>query len=153
LYFRSKINGYTVTYDANGGRGAPSSQTKTHGTALTLGTTVPTRAGYTFQGWATSKDGAVAYQPGGEITAEKEVTLYAVWQRNKKSFGDADGDGYVDAFDAALIMKYSVGTATGSDLNLSVCDLDGDGYVDAYDAALAQKYSVGLLEFFPIEQQ
>ena len=34
---------YTVSYDANGGTGSPSSQTKTYGQTLTLSSTMPTR--------------------------------------------------------------------------------------------------------------
>ncbi len=71
---------YTVKYDANGGTGAPASQTKTHGKTLTLSSTVPVRDGYQFEGWATSKTAASAeYSPGGSYTANKSVTLYAVW--------------------------------------------------------------------------
>lgn len=82
LYAVWKANTYTVSYDANSGSGAPSSQTKTYGVALTLSSTKPTRTGYTFQGWATSSDGAVAYQPGGSYTANAAVTLYAKWTAN-----------------------------------------------------------------------
>ena len=71
---------YTVSYNANGGSGAPSSQTKTYGVNLTLSSTVPTRAGYAFKGWATSSTGAVAYQAGGTYSANSAVTLYAVWE-------------------------------------------------------------------------
>lgn len=71
---------YTVSYNANGGSGAPSAQTKKHGTALTLSTTKPTRANYTFKGWATSSTGGVAYSAGGSYTANANVTLYAVWE-------------------------------------------------------------------------
>ena len=71
---------YTVSYNANGGSGAPSSQTKTYGVNLTLSSTVPTRAGYAFKGWATSSTGTVAYQAGGTYTANSAVTLYAVWE-------------------------------------------------------------------------
>lgn len=71
---------YTVSYNANGGSGAPSAQTKKHGTALTLSTTKPTRANYTFKGWATSSNGGVAYSAGGSYTANANVTLYAVWE-------------------------------------------------------------------------
>lgn len=46
---------YTIRYDANGGTGAPSSQTKTYGYTLTLSSTKPTRTGYNFLGWSTSK--------------------------------------------------------------------------------------------------
>ncbi|MFI3141500.1 MAG: InlB B-repeat-containing protein [Clostridia bacterium] len=44
---------YTVKYYANGGSGAPSSQTKYEDVTLKLSTTVPTRTGYTFLGWGT----------------------------------------------------------------------------------------------------
>lgn len=73
-------NKYTVAYKANGGTGAPDSQTKTYGVDLTLRTGIPTRTGYTFKGWATTKTATSAiYQPGGTYTDNKDVTLYAVW--------------------------------------------------------------------------
>ena len=71
---------YKVTYNANGGSGAPSQQTKWHGTALPLSSTKPSRTGYTFKGWATSASGSVAYAAGASYTANAAVTLYAVWQ-------------------------------------------------------------------------
>ena len=77
---------YTVSYDANGGSGAPSSQTKTQDITLTLSGTKPTRSGYTFLGWATSSSATSAsYQPGGSYTANASVTLYAVWSCNHAS--------------------------------------------------------------------
>ena len=77
---------YTVSYSANGGSGAPSSQTKTKDIALTLSGTKPTRSGYTFLGWATSSSATSAsYQPGGSYTANASVTLYAVWSCNHPS--------------------------------------------------------------------
>ena len=72
---------YTVTYNANGGSNAPASQTKTHGTALTLSGTAPTRAGYTFKGWSTGGS-AVQYTADGTYSADASVTLYAVWEAN-----------------------------------------------------------------------
>lgn len=73
---------YTVSYNANGGSGAPSSQTKWKDQALTLSSTKPTRTGYTFQGWATSASGSVVYAAGASYTANAAVTLYAVWKAN-----------------------------------------------------------------------
>ena len=73
---------YTVAFNANGGSGAPSSQTKWYGETLTLSTTKPTRTGYTFKGWATSASGSVVYASGGSYTANSGATLYAVWQVN-----------------------------------------------------------------------
>lgn len=73
---------WTVSYNANGGSGAPGSQTKTYGSNLTLSSGRPTRTGYTFQGWATSSGGGVAYQPGSTYTSNSSITLYAVWKAN-----------------------------------------------------------------------
>lgn len=73
---------YTVSYNANGGSGAPSSQTKWYGENLTLSGTKPTKSGYIFQGWATSSTGSVAYQAGGTYSSNSDVTLYAVWKAN-----------------------------------------------------------------------
>ncbi len=80
LYAIWSVHTYTVSYNANGGSGAPGNQTKTYGTNLTLSTTRPTRANYNFLGWATSSTGGVSYQPGGVYTNNAAITLYAVWQ-------------------------------------------------------------------------
>lgn len=58
-----KIKHY-VSYNANGGSGAPGTQTKVYGSVLTLSGSKPTRTGYTFQGWATSSGGGVSYSSG-----------------------------------------------------------------------------------------
>lgn len=71
---------YQVSYNANGGSGVPSPQTKSYGINLTLSTTRPTRANYNFKGWATSANGSVAYSPGGVYSANAPATLYAVWE-------------------------------------------------------------------------
>lgn len=71
---------YTVSYNANGGSGAPSAQTKTYGTALTLSSTQPIRSGYRFAGWNTNAAGTgTSYAAGGSYTANAGVTLYAQW--------------------------------------------------------------------------
>lgn len=71
---------YTVSYNANGGSGAPSAQTKWHDETLTLSSTKPTRSGYTFAGWGTSAtDTGVKYSAGGQYTGNSNVTLYAIW--------------------------------------------------------------------------
>ena len=80
LYAVWQINTWNISYNANGGSGAPGSQTKTYGQTLTLSSTRPTRTGYTFKGWATSAGGVVAYQPGGSYTNNVGAMLYAVWE-------------------------------------------------------------------------
>lgn len=71
---------YKVTYNANGGSGAPGQQTKTYGVTLKLSTTKPTRTNYNFKGWAKSATGAVAYAAGANYTSNAAITLYAVWE-------------------------------------------------------------------------
>lgn len=84
---------WTVSYNANGGSGAPASQTKTYGSNLTLSSTKPTRTGYTFLGWSTSSSATSAtYQPGGSYTSNSGATLYAVWKINTYTVSyDANG--------------------------------------------------------------
>lgn len=75
------LDSYTVSYNANGGSGAPSSQTKWYGKTLTLSSTKPTRTGYTFLGWSTSSTATSAtYAAGGSYTANSGAALYAVWK-------------------------------------------------------------------------
>ena len=70
-----------VSYDANGGTGAPASQTKLFNEDLTLSTVQPTRTGYVFIGWAESSTATVPkYSSGGLYTENRYITLYAVWQ-------------------------------------------------------------------------
>ena len=87
LYAVWNQNAYTVSYNANGGSGAPASQTKYHGTALTLRSTVPTRSGYKFLGWSTSSTAtSPTYTAGGSYTANANATLYAVWEKNPTQY-------------------------------------------------------------------
>lgn len=81
LYAVWKANTYTITYNANGGTGAPSNQTKTYGVTLTLSSVKPTRTNYTFKGWGTSASATtIKYSAGGSYSANAAITLYAVWE-------------------------------------------------------------------------
>lgn len=81
LYAVWKVNTYTVSYNANGGAGAPGNQTKTYGKALTLSSTKPTRTNYNFKGWGTSASATtVSYAAGASYTANAGITLYAIWE-------------------------------------------------------------------------
>lgn len=70
----------TLTYNANGGQGAPAAQTFTANVAFSLSNTTPTRQGHNFLGWAESSSAVAAqYQPGQSVTFSANKTLYAVW--------------------------------------------------------------------------
>ena len=72
---------FTVTYNANGGSGAPNPQTKLYGNNLTLSSMKPTREGYAFLGWGTSSIATfVDYAPGAVYTSNANATLFALWR-------------------------------------------------------------------------
>lgn len=113
---------HTVSYNANGGSGAPGRQTKWWGEVLTLSSTRPTRANHTFLGWATSANGAVAYQPGGRYSADKNVTLYAVWKLATKP-------PTIQSFTAQRVDEAGNMVESGTRVKLYVtwkCDTSGD---------------------------
>jgi uncharacterized repeat protein (TIGR02543 family) len=80
LYAVWDPNKYTVSYNANGGSGAPANQTKVYDVNLTLSSDVPTRANYSFVGWGASKSSTtVAYSPGSVYRTNASMALYAIW--------------------------------------------------------------------------
>ena len=78
-----------ITFDANGGEGTMSVQTIDGSKKLSPNCFY--RAGYTFQGWATSPNGEKVYNDGQEVTATSDengkgpVTLYAIWAPGESS--------------------------------------------------------------------
>ena len=113
---------YTVRYDANGGTGAPANQSKTYGVPLTLSAVKPTRAGYEFWGWATSRNATTSeYAPGERYTDEAGMTFYAVWCYIPKTYEikyDANGGGNTPASqtkteDVTLILTSTIPTRYG----------------------------------------
>lgn len=72
---------YSITYNANGGTGAPANQKGEYGTAITITNAEPSRPGYRFKGWSTSPTGTINYRKGDKYTENKDITLYAVWEQ------------------------------------------------------------------------
>ena len=134
-------NSYTVSYNANGGTGAPAAQEKTPGVSMTLSTTVPTKAGSTFLGWATSPSATTAqYAAGATYTTDANVTLYAVW--STYTLGDVTGDGVVNTKDLTRMKKFLASAGDGS-VSLTpweAGDVNVDGKVNAKDLSRLNKY-------------
>ncbi len=102
------LQSYKVSYNANGGSGAPSSQTKYYGKSLTLSSTKPTRSGYTFVGWGTSaSDTSWTYKAGGTYSGNSAITLYALWKKTITLTYDANGGS-----GAPTSQSYTVWNAT-----------------------------------------
>lgn len=100
---------YAITYNANGGSGAPGTQYKTHGVALTLSSVKPTKSAtsagsyivtlnanggscssasltaerttsYTFSRWNTNPAGTgISYAPSASYTVNAALALYAIY--------------------------------------------------------------------------
>lgn len=103
---------FELRYDANGGTGAPDSQTYTALSAtstqatFTVPNQTPTKEGYTFKGWADSATATDAqYQPGGPIAVKHEnspKTVYAVWEKNDSPVPDNPGGTKPDVANAQV---------------------------------------------------
>ena len=78
---------YVVTYDANGGTGAPGAQTKYYSNSLILSEGTPEFDNRIFMGWSADKNATDAdYQPGAVYTADNDLKLYAVWHEPSPDF-------------------------------------------------------------------
>ena len=143
----AKAKTYTITYNANGGTGAPAAQTKTQGVPLTLSSTVPTRSGYTFLGWAESQSATAAqYQPSGSFTKDANTTLYAVWKSNVVSVTGVTlnktsltlNKGASETLTATVSPSNATNkSVTWSSSNTSVATVDSNGKVTAVSAGTA----------------
>lgn len=74
---------YTISYNANGGEGAPEEQSFTSSTGYIehISNTSPTREGYTFSGWVDENGRQIS--PNDPYVASKtSTTLYALWVNN-----------------------------------------------------------------------
>ena len=92
-------NIYTISYDANGGVGAPQMTQAHEDETITLSNITPSRKNYTFIGWSTSSNATLAsYYPSDEFTMGNEVvTLYAIWKNNPSLSYSANGGTFTNA--------------------------------------------------------
>ena len=124
---------YTISYDANGGSGAPSAQTKDGGIDLNLSGIAPTRAGYLFKGWNTEADGSgTSYASGATFTGNADTTLYAQWG-GYGSWADENGiSGAMDVEDASGVpnaFRYVFDQPEGALDIIADVDIAGDSVV------------------------
>ena len=108
---------YTLTFDANGGTGAPAAMAG--GTSrFVIPDTIPTRENAHFGGWAlTAGADSPQYQHDDTVTIDggMKMTLYAYWR--------AHGDGFCDGGEECLHGKDADGYCT-----VSGCTHNADGH-------------------------
>lgn len=113
---------YTISYNANGGTGAPSSQTKTYGITLTLSNTKPVKIGYPFLGWTINSNGTgTLYQPGGSFTTNANTTLYAKYSTTLTNYTV-----YLDVIDTGESYQNTVkhGDEYSKDISIMASGVD-----------------------------
>ena len=94
---------YTLHYHANGGSGAPPSQSVTSSEFavwVPISEIIPTRDGYTFIGWANYRTGTPIYGGNGGYTeclvvhgVDMSTTIYAIWEVHNHSWGEWTSNG------------------------------------------------------------
>ncbi len=115
------INSYQISYDGNGAAmGVPAGTVEqNYQTDYTIDKVVPTKTGYTFQGWS---DGTTTYQPGAVFKVPaRDVVLTAQWKANSHQV-KYDGNG----------GKTSAPESKSADYNSNVsvaAGLEKDGYL------------------------
>jgi len=74
---------YTISFDANGGKGEMASISVKAGSSTTLAANKFTRSGYTFTGWNTRADGkGTAYKDKATVKPKGDMKLYAQWKKS-----------------------------------------------------------------------
>lgn len=110
--------------------------------------------------WTSSNEGVATVSRTGIVTALSvgETTIRAtsvdggyfaevtVTVTAKAQLGDVNGDGYIDAGDAMLCMRYSVGLEELKDAQKAAADVNRDGFIDAGDAILILRYDAKLID-------
>ena len=146
------VDAYDVTYDANGGTGAPAAQKKIQGTNLTLSSTQPTKASTSSTSTSTitvsyNNNGGSSTPSSGTGTKTTVTTTpysFTTWNTAANGSGTSYAAGATYTSDAALSLyaQYSAGTASSTVTNpkitvasaISRAAADVTGYTVTFNA-------------------
>ncbi len=149
---------HVLTYNANGGEGAPATQyvaINADPCQLTVSATEPTRTGYYFLGWSTNSEASSpdgAWDPEDTHTMTEDVTLYAVWEpavvtfeattnANWNTAGNWDPN-FVPNINTDVILNKPVTVNTTSAVAKSVIINQADDNTGKIEIAAGQKLIV-----------
>lgn len=86
------VNQYTLTYNANGGSGAPKDETHNAGTLVSVSQSKPIWANHSFAYWTPDQTGSgTKYNSGSQIALTEDMTLYAQWLKDVVVHFDTQG--------------------------------------------------------------
>lgn len=136
---------YTISFNVNGGSGSVSSvkcnPTTTNGSCYVyIPSTIPSRSGYSFLGWAESASASSAdYMSGQRLTITENDTLYAVWEKDTEyttyylTFNTNGGTGSVSARSCRAV----VGSTCSATIPSSSLTKSGYSFLGWADSASA----------------
>ncbi|MCR5636745.1 MAG: InlB B-repeat-containing protein [Clostridiales bacterium] len=158
---------FIIFYLGNGGINAPQYQTKSYDHDINLSSEEPIRKGYKFIGWATADNATEAeYLPGDIYSGNRDITLYAVWQKDNIEseidiekvdlddeylLGDANGDSFVNMEDVTTSQKI-IAKLIQPEKVYEFCsksaDVTKDGKITMEDVVEIQRYVAKLITEF-----
>ena len=118
----------TLTFDANGGSGAPKAQQVMIGELHTIPEAIPTLEGDTFLGWSLTPYNAIPDFKGGDpISLAGDTTLYAVWKNRSVGLADkAFSEGKAPNYTRPETITNSAAILPGTLSDLSFFSANGD---------------------------
>lgn len=116
----------------------------------TLSCTFPKGGVYYLYG--EDPNAGIRTEPDGEWASIAPATAMVIVEGSVR-FGDVNGDGTIQANDAALVYSIANGKVTSTLEQQKAADVNGDGKVLADDAALIYSYANGKISKFPAEEK
>lgn len=136
LYAVWQIVSFSLSYDANGGTGAPPIQPSDSYWIINdeprhlISSEEPSHSGFKFLGWSMDPNAHDAsYHANDYIFISSDTTLYAVWIMN----GDIDKNGVLNEYDLNELEYFLNDGITFDDEKYKIADYNLDGYVDNED--------------------
>lgn len=145
---------HTISYNANGGYGAPSSQTVREDTNVQISTTIPSRSGYTFANWVAvglTSGYTMSVSPGQTLgTTPEDIELTAEWYQYSVDVIAGDYITNVSRqYQGIPFIDYNGNTQTSCWVDCTLSSQSGyqvtfDGWYNASDVKVssAQRYTV-----------
>ncbi|MCQ2492617.1 MAG: InlB B-repeat-containing protein [Lachnospiraceae bacterium] len=126
---------YSLSFDANGGTGAPDQISVNSGETITIPSQIPMKTAYDFVGWAKSKSATSAdYKVGDQIKITSNQILYAVWKA--KEFTDISskvGTRFNVTFTDSKMCKFVPDTTDDYTFESLTTDTSVDPVIYLYD--------------------
>jgi len=104
--------------------------------------------------WGSNTGPTHSSNPAGTGDAITDKVIYSPFNSEGVTnplMGDVSINGFIQAYDASLILKHAASMISLSDLQLKVADVSGAAGVTAYDAGLVLQYVSGIIDAFPAE--